>query len=104
MRLVAAVLYTGYLVYAGLTLVLLPWHDAWDLLILRAPYHWAVTLDQPWVRGLISSFGVLHLAIVTAEIALPFGLREVLSDGGSSRRRQPPRHVESGNGPEAADR
>ena len=78
-RLLIVAAYTGYLVYAGLTMLLLPWHEAWSLVVLRVPTRLGMTLDQPWVRGLISAFGALHLVVVAFELILPRGLRRYAS-------------------------
>jgi hypothetical protein len=71
----AVTLYTGYLVYVGLTLMLFPWHEAWTVTVVRLPPHLAATLDLPWVRGLVSGFGALHLVLLAAELVSPRGLR-----------------------------
>lgn len=86
--LVAVTAYTGYLVYVGLTLMLLPWHDAWTVTVVRLPPHVAAALDQPWVRGLVSGFGALHLVLLAAELVSPRGLRGQVS-GGSAPPRKP---------------
>lgn len=80
------VAYTGYLVYAGLTLMLLPWHDAWGVILSRLPPEAAIRLDLPWLRGLISGFGALHLIVLAAEMSLPDGVRGYL-DGAPARLR-----------------
>jgi hypothetical protein len=83
--LLAVTVYTGYLVYAGLTLLLFPWHEAWTVTVVRLPPHTAALLDQPWVRGLVSGFGALHLLLLALELASPYGLR-----GRLEVRREPP--------------
>jgi hypothetical protein len=83
--LLAVTVYTGYLVYAGLTLLLFPWHEAWTVTVVRLSPHTAATLDQPWVRGLVSGFGALHLLLLAAELTLPYGLR-----GRLTTQREPP--------------
>ena len=65
------VLYMGYLVNAGLMLILLPWSRAWGLLLTSFPPHTAIVLDSPWVRGLLAAFGVLHLLLVAWELINP---------------------------------
>jgi hypothetical protein len=65
------VLYMGYLVNAGLLLILLPWSRAWGLLLTRFPPGAAALLDLPWIRGLLSAFGVLHLLLVAWELVNP---------------------------------
>jgi len=79
--LLAVTVYTGYLVYVGLTLMLFPWHDAWTVMIVRMPPRIASMLDLPWVRGLVSGFGALHLALLAAELISPRGLRGQVSGG-----------------------
>jgi hypothetical protein len=65
------VLYMGYLVNAGLMLILLPWSRAWGLLLTRFPPGSAAILDLPWIRGALSAFGVLHLLLVAWELINP---------------------------------
>jgi len=79
--LLAVTLYTGYLVYVGLTLMLFPWHDAWTVTIVRMPPQIASTLDLPWVRGLVSGFGALHLVLLAAELVSTSGLRGQVAGG-----------------------
>ena len=70
-RFLLIVVYMGYLVNAGLMLILLPWSRAWGLLLARFPPETAMLLDLPWVRGLLSAFGVLHLLLVAWELFNP---------------------------------
>jgi hypothetical protein len=65
------VVYMGYLVNAGLLLILLPWSAAWGLLLTRFPTSLAVALDAPWIRGVLTAFGVLHLLLVAWELINP---------------------------------
>jgi hypothetical protein len=65
------VLYMGYLVNAGLTLILLPWSKTWGLLLARLPMSTASLLDLPWFRGILAAFGVLHLMLVAWELINP---------------------------------
>ena len=65
------VLYMGYLVNAGLTLILLPWSRTWGLLLTRLPMATASLLDSPWIRGILAAFGVLHLMLVAWELINP---------------------------------
>jgi hypothetical protein len=65
------VLYMGYLVNAGLMLVLLPWSRTWGLLLTRFSPATASLLDSPLFRGLLSAFGVLHLMLVAWELIHP---------------------------------
>lgn len=70
-RFLAIVLYVGYLVNVGLLLILLPWSSAWGLLLTMFPPEPAVLFDQPWLRGALSAFGVLHLLLVLWELINP---------------------------------
>jgi hypothetical protein len=65
-------LYATYLAYAGLFFLLAPWSEIWTILVIRLPLPLAAALGQPWVRGVISAFGVLHfvLAIIEATTGL----------------------------------
>lgn len=57
-------LFVIYCVEAGLFLVIAPWRDFWDLLIARSALslaHLEPFLLQPWVRGAVSGFGLVHL-------------------------------------------
>ena len=70
-RFLLIVIYMGYLVNAGLMLVLLPWSRAWGLLLTTFPPGTAILLDSPLVRGVLSAFGVLHLMLVAWELINP---------------------------------
>jgi hypothetical protein len=65
------VLYMGYLVNAGLMLIMLPWSRTWGVLLSRMPLASASVLDAPWIRGLLTAFGVLHLILVAWELINP---------------------------------
>jgi len=65
------IVYIAYLVNAGLLLVLTPWHPVWPLMLLHMPPQAAALLDQPWLRGLLSAFGILHLLLALAELLPP---------------------------------
>ncbi len=71
LRFVALLLYTGYLVYMGLAMLLLPWTDAWATLAYRLAPAWGAVLDAPSLRGAVSAFGLLHLLLVVLEMAAP---------------------------------
>ncbi len=75
LRLLALVVYVGYLVHVGLLLLLVPWTDIWSVLILDLPPKLAFVLDAPAVRGAISAFGVLHLMLLAAEFLVPIPQR-----------------------------
>ncbi len=70
-RFLLIVLYLGYLVNAGLMLIILPWSVTWGLLLSRFPLPMAGLLDSPWLRGLLAAFGVLHLMLVAWELFNP---------------------------------
>ena len=65
------IFYMGYLVNAGLMLIMLPWSKTWGLLLSRFPMPAAGVLDLPWIRGLLTAFGVLHLMLVAWELINP---------------------------------
>lgn len=68
LRLAALVLYVAYLVQVGLLMVMLPWSDAWGALLVRLPTSIAVWLDSPAIRGVVTAFGLLHLAFLAVEV------------------------------------
>lgn len=70
-RLLVVSAWAGYLVYAGLAMLLLPWSAPWPALIRRLPPAVVVVLDHPATRGAISGFGALHLLLVAAELLRP---------------------------------
>ena len=70
-RFLLIALYLGYLVNAGLMLIILPWSVTWGLLLSRFPLETAGLLDLPWIRGLLTAFGVLHLMLVAWELINP---------------------------------
>ncbi len=70
-RFLLIVLYLGYLVNAGLMLIILPWSMIWGLLLSRFPLPIAGLLDLPWLRGFLTAFGVLHLMLVAWELFNP---------------------------------
>ena len=70
-RFLLIVLYMGYIVNAGLTLILLPWSSVWGLLLTQFPTTVATFLDTPLIRGVLSAFGVLHLLLVAWELINP---------------------------------
>ena len=70
-RFLLIVLYLGYLVNAGLMLIILPWSVTWGLMLSRFPLSMAGLLDSPWLRGLLTAFGVLHLMLVAWELFNP---------------------------------
>ena len=78
-RFLFIVLYMGYLVNAGLLLIMLPWSRLWGLLLTRFPHSLALVLDVPWIRGMLSAFGALHLLLVAWELIHPTLLTSVVS-------------------------
>ena len=70
-RFLFIVLYMAYLVNAGLLLILLPWSRAWGLLLTGFSPATSALLDAPWLRGVLSAFGALHLVLVAWELIHP---------------------------------
>lgn len=62
------VIYASYLTNVGLLLMLLPWSDGWSRFVLLTPPQIGVFLDAPTIRGVVSAFGFLHMALLIAEI------------------------------------
>lgn len=89
MRLILVVLYIGYLVQVGLLMVWLPWSKLWGLLIVQMPQTASWILDAPMVRGSITAFGLLHLAMVVAEL-VHAGAQETVSSGSQSSQQARP--------------
>ena len=71
LRFLAIVIYIGYLVNVGLLFVVLPWSQVWGMVLTMCPTRLAALLDLPWVRGVLSAFGVLHLLLVVWELVHP---------------------------------
>jgi len=66
----ATVLFVLYCLEAGVFFVLVPWTRFWNLNpLLHMTPQLSLFFGSPWVRGLVSGFGVIHLLI---------GLREIL--------------------------
>jgi hypothetical protein len=70
-RFLVIVVYVGYLVNAGLFMLLVPWSRAWGLLLTSLPVGLTPLLDSPWFRGMLSAFGLLHLLLVLWELVHP---------------------------------
>ncbi len=85
-RFLLIVLYLGYLVNAGLMLIVLPWSAIWGLLMSRFPLATAGVLDSPWLRGLLAAFGVLHLMLVAWELLNPSFIAPVSAAQTSSQQ------------------
>ena len=77
-RFLLIVLYMGYLVNAGLMLILLPWSQVWGLILTNFPPAASAMLDTPWFRGVLSAFGVLHLLLVLWELIHPTLLMQAI--------------------------
>ena len=71
LRFVLLVIYAGYLVNVGLLLLVLPWSQAWGSILTRFPLDVVTVMDAPWMRGIISAFGLLHLLLIAWEIISP---------------------------------
>jgi hypothetical protein len=84
-RFLLIVLYMGYLVNAGLMLILLPWSKVWGLLLTDFPPVAWVMLDTPWFRGVLSAFGVLHLVLVAWELIHPTLLTPAINTNNESQ-------------------
>lgn len=67
-RLLGIGLYIGYLVQVGLLMIVLPWSNVWGLLMTRISPGASWLLDAPAVRGALTAFGVVHLAMVVLEL------------------------------------
>jgi hypothetical protein len=75
------VAYVGYLVQAGLLMVMLPWSEAWSVMLVRLPTSLAAWLDSPAIRGVVTAFGVLHLMLLAIEVRLSSGQDAIRSIG-----------------------
>ncbi len=62
------VLYATYLVYVGLFLTLGPWSPAWSRVTDLLPLPWSCWARWPAVRGALTALGLLHLALLAAEL------------------------------------
>jgi hypothetical protein len=71
------VAYVGYLVQAGLLMVMLPWSEAWSVMLVRLPTSLAAWLDSPAIRGVVTAFGVLHLMLLALEL-WPSGTKDAI--------------------------
>jgi hypothetical protein len=71
LRFLTIVVYIGYLVNVGLLFVVVPWSQVWGLMLTMCPTRMAAVLGLPWVRGLLSAFGALHLLLVLWELLHP---------------------------------
>jgi len=71
LRFLGVILYSGYLVNVGLLLVILPWSRAWGNIVVRLSPDLTLLLDAPWLRGLVTAFGLLHLLLLVWELVTP---------------------------------
>ena len=71
LRMLLTVIYASYLTNVGLLLMLLPWSEGWSRFILLLSPQMTAVLDNPAVRGVISAFGFLHLALLIGELFIP---------------------------------
>ncbi|MEZ5333188.1 MAG: hypothetical protein R2991_14325 [Thermoanaerobaculia bacterium] len=59
---VSQLLFIIYCVEAGVLLVLLPWTSGWQHALLRLPgAQWEALATHPWIRGLVTGFGLVHI-------------------------------------------
>lgn len=86
-RFLAIVVYIGYLVNVGLLFIVVPWSQVWGVLLTRCPMQLAEVLGLPSVRGVLSAFGVLHLALVLWELMNPTLLTPIQSPESGSQDR-----------------
>ena len=71
LRMLLTVIYASYLTNVGLLLLLLPWSEGWSRFILLLSPQMTAFLDNPAVRGVVSAFGFLHLALLVGELFIP---------------------------------
>jgi len=66
-------LFVIYCLEAGAFLALAPWTAAWEQLAVLLPIGaLRVLVTQPWLRGLVTGFGVVHLVWAVHDIDLVF--------------------------------
>lgn len=59
---VSQLLFIVYCLEAGVLLALLPWTSGWHNALLRLPHaQWAALAAHPWLRGLVTGFGLVHI-------------------------------------------
>jgi len=71
LRMALMVIYASYLTNVGLLLMLLPWSSGWSRFVLLISPQMGFFLDTPVVRGVVSAFGFLHLALLIGELIVP---------------------------------
>ena len=67
-----------YCTSVGVILTMLPWSPAWERLLTLLPWASLRFLENPWARGLVTGFGVVHLVwsvhdlqLLLADVLLP---------------------------------
>jgi hypothetical protein len=70
-RMLVTVIYASYLTNVGLLFILLPWSEGWSRFVLLLSPRMGFFLDNPAVRGVVSAFGFLHLALLVGELFVP---------------------------------
>ncbi len=64
-------LFVIYCIEAGLFLIISPWTESWEKIGLIVPFlSLRSLLTAPWVRGLFSGFGLVHLVWAAHDIDL----------------------------------
>jgi hypothetical protein len=64
-------LFVLYCLEAGLFLVLAPWTEAWERVVLLLPLGFLrQLLGLSWIRGLVSGFGLVHLVWAAHDVDL----------------------------------
>jgi hypothetical protein len=67
------ILFVIYCLEAGVFLALAPWTAAWEQLALLLPVGaLRAALTQPWLRGLVTGFGAVHIVWAVHDIDLAF--------------------------------
>lgn len=65
------ILFVIYCLEAGLFLAVAPWTDSWQQLTMLLPLGALRTLvTTPWLRGLVSGFGMVHLVWAVHDVDL----------------------------------
>ncbi|MCU0302882.1 MAG: hypothetical protein MUC56_02335 [Thermoanaerobaculales bacterium] len=71
LRLLLLIVYASYLTNVGLFLIMLPWSEVWPRFVLLLPPAIGIVVDAPALRGAVTAFGCLHLALLLLEILRP---------------------------------
>lgn len=83
------VLFVVYCLEAGIFLTLAPWTAGWQQLAAMLPLAgFRHLLTQPWLRGLVSGFGLVHLVWAAHDIDLVLRRSASHAPGSASARRQ----------------